>query len=243
MRTTIFLFSCLLLWACGSSDKPNTEEPTEPPTVTITLEEKTYYEADSSIKVVCQVDTKTKAKHGNYKEYDNTTETLMVERTYDQDKLTGEEKLYFPDGKLDAIFNYKDGLHDGTFQYFHPNGQVKQSGAYAEGKVEGIMRSFYMDGTLKEEVAHQEGVTEGPFKEYNENGTIKTEGYLTTKGDQEDLDHGLLKMYNENGELDTKMLCKNGVCCTIWTVAQGDLKPKNDMCKAIVEEMGTKITQ
>jgi antitoxin component YwqK of YwqJK toxin-antitoxin module len=243
MRTTIFLCSCWLLWACDSNNKPKDENPTEAPTAEIILEEKTYYEADSSIKVVCQVDTKTKAKHGNYKEYDNATQTLMVERTYNQDKLTGEEKLYFSDGKLDAIINYKNGLHHGPFKYFHPNGQVKQSGAYTEGKVEGIMQSFYMDGTLKEEVAHQEGVTEGPFKEYNENGTIKTEGYLTTKGDQEDLDHGLLKMYDENGELETKMLCKHGVCCTIWTVAQGDLEPKNDMCKAIVEEMSETTVQ
>lgn len=238
MRTFIFLISCLVLFACEHTPPPTQEDVQAKSPVKVLLEERVRYEADSTIKVVYQIDANTNAKHGNYKEYDNATQALMVEREYNQDKITGTEKLYFPDGKADAIITYKDGLHYGPFKYFYPNGQLKQNGEYVEGKIEGMLRGFYMDGTLKEEVTHQEGVTEGPFKEYNENGTLKAEGRFTTKGDEENLEYGLIKLYDENGELDRKMVCKDGQCCTIWTLAKGDVAPKNDLCKAIVKELG-----
>ncbi len=223
--------------ACEPTTPSAKEEQTEAP-VELMLEEQISYEADSTIKVVCQIDAKTKAKHGSYKEYDYATETLLMERTYNQNKITGTETSYTTAGKIDAVLTYKDGIHHGPFKYYYPNGQIKQSGTYGDGQIEGMLRGFYMDGTLREEVTHQEGMTQGPFKEYNENGTIKVEGSFTTKGQEEDLDHGLIKMYDENGTLNTKMACKYGTCCTIWTLEKGDIKPKNKLCKAIVKEFG-----
>lgn len=236
MKNVIFLCSCLLLMACEAPNSTKGESVVAESTVENTLEEQTSYEADSTIKVVCQIDKQTKARHGAYKEYDNTTQVLLVESTYEQNKIVGTETYYTSDGNIYRVLTYKDGIHHGPFKYYYPNGQIKQSGTFVNGQIEGVLRGFYLDGTLREEVTHQEGVTQGPFKEYNENGTIKVEGSFTSKGEEEDLDHGLIKMYDENGVLNTKMVCKDGTCCTIWTLKKGDIKPKNRLCRAIVKE-------
>lgn len=238
MRTIIFFLPCLLFFACDNANPTANTTEEIPKKQEVVQEERIRYEADSSIKVVYQADANTNAKHGNYKEYNNATQALLVEREYNQDIITGTEKLYFPDGQVDAIITYKDGLHHGPFKYFYPNGQLKQNGEYVNGKIEGTLRGFYEDGTLKEEVEHKEGVTQGPFKEYNENGSLKAEGKFTTKGDEENLEYGLVKLYDEEGELEKKMVCKDGQCCTIWTLEKGEVKPSSTICEAIIKEMG-----
>jgi antitoxin component YwqK of YwqJK toxin-antitoxin module len=246
MRTVIFILSSALFFACNSTENPPTQTPKEEYPVEVSLEERVDYEADSSIKVVYQFDTNSNTKHGNYKEYNLTTlegqeaptPILAVERRYDYDRITDTEKFYYPDGQVEAIMTYKDGVHHGPFKYFYPNGQLKQSGAYVDGKIEGTLRGYYMDGTQKEEVEHQGGVTQGPFKEYNENGTLKAEGKFTSKGDDENLEYGLIKLYDAEGVLDKKMVCKDGQCCTTWTAAKGAVKPSSSLCDAIIKEFG-----
>ncbi len=172
MRTFIFSLTTLLLVACNNKEKNNGDQPKETPSATISLEERIAYEADSSIKVVYQIDVNSDNKHGSYKEYNVSQQEdgslggaiLMVEREYQQGKITGTEKLYYPDGQVDAIITYENGINHGPFKYFYPNGQLKQNGEYVEGKIEGTLRGFYMDGTPKEEVAHQEGVTQGAIQ-------------------------------------------------------------------------------
>ena len=152
--------------------------------------------------------------------------------------MDGEEKFYYPGtDKVESEFIYKDGLLNGPYTYYFETGKVKQKGVYANDKVEGMLMTYYEDGTLKEEVMHVDGVTQGPFKEYNENGTLKAEGGFTSKGDTEDLDHGLLKMYDENGILNKKMVCKEGQCCTTWTIEDGDVSPSSKLCEAIINGM------
>lgn len=240
MKLFIIILS-LFIFSCNSTSKPTAPNATEEAPKEVSVEERIQYEADSSIKVIYQVDTKTNTKHGDYKEYNSNTETLIVERIYHQNKIVGTEKLYFPNGKIQTILTYKDGIHHGSFKDFYPNGQLKQSGEYVEGKMEGILRGFYADGTLKEEVEHQEGVTQGPFKEYNENGTLKAEGNFTTKGEEESLEYGLIKLYDAEGIIDKKMVCKDGQCCTIWTTEKGAVKPSSKLCEAIIKELGEEV--
>ncbi|MDC0231582.1 hypothetical protein OAK19_06405, partial [Aureispira] len=197
------------------------------------LEMKIEYGPDSSFKMEYQIDKATEMKQGSYKEYDEMG--LIIERTYKDDKIDGIEKNYFSGTKkLDGEFTYKDGVLNGDFTYyFEENGKVKQKGSYVNDKIEGMLISYYPEGSMKEEVMHVGGFTKGPFKEYNENGTIKAEGEFTTKGELEGLEHGLLNIY-ENGEIEKKMVCKEGQCCTIWTLEEGDVKASSDLCKEII---------
>jgi antitoxin component YwqK of YwqJK toxin-antitoxin module len=234
------LFLCSLAVACTpaetTEDTTNTTVSTEGEVLETAVElvDKVEYNEDSTFKMTYQVDKNTSAKYGVYKEYDVSTSTLLSERNYKNNKLEGIEKIYFPNGQVDGAFNYKDGVHDGIFKYYYEEGTLKQEGTYVNGTIEGMLKSYYPTGTLKEEVMHVKGLTQGAFKEYNENGTIKAEGEYTSKSDQENLEHGLFKGYDENGELVKKMRCKEGQCCTIWTLEDGDVKPTTKLCDAIL---------
>jgi antitoxin component YwqK of YwqJK toxin-antitoxin module len=226
--------------SCNSTDKKaNTTEPKEE-TNKVALLLRTEYIADSSIRIVYQWDSLHQKKQGKYQEFDASG--LISEKYFKQGVLDGVETIYFSGGeKIDGQFNYVDGVHQGAFSfYYERNGQLKQKGTYINNKIEGLLISYYEDGTLKEEVNHVNGLTKGPFKEFNEAGIVVAEGYFTTKGANENLEHGLLKIFDESGSLSKKMACKEGQCCTIWTVEDGNVEPSNKLCKAIVESISKK---
>lgn len=237
--STGFFFYCLV--ACTTKNTPQTITITDDEGVTKSIElvDKVEYSEDSTFKMTYQADKKTDAKYGVYKEYDVLTSTLLSERNYKNNRLEGIEKIYFPSGQVDGEFNYKNGIHEGVFKYYYKDGTLKQQGTYVDGTIEGLLNSYYPTGKLREEVTHVNGFTQGFFKEYNENGTIKAEGEYTSKSGREDLEHGLFKDYDENGKLVRKMICKEGQCCTIWTLEDGDIEPRTKLCAAILNEQSS----
>ena len=147
----------------------------------------------------------------------------------------GFEKFYFENGRVDGEFLYENGIHHGDFTYYYKeNGKILQKGRYVNGKMEGLLISYYPSGILKEDVMLVNGVTEGPFREFSEEGILQAQGVYTTVDDVEDLEDGLLKLYNKDGLLARKMICREGVCCTIWTIEEGDVKPVNKLCESII---------
>lgn len=238
------LFLCYMA-ACTPADttestgNETTSVDNEAATAKLELVEKIEYSEDSTLKMTYQVDKNTAAKYGIYKEYHVVEDRLMSERNYKNNKLEGVEKIYFANGQVDGEFNYKNGVHEGVFKYYYEDGTLKQQGTYVNGAIEGILNSYYPTGGLKEEVTHEKGLTQGAFKEYNENGSIKAEGEYTSKSGREDLEQGLFKDYDENGQLIRKMMCKEGQCCTIWTLEDGEIAPKTKLCDAILNDQAS----
>lgn len=206
-------------------------------TIEVVLSEKIELNVDSTRKIEYQINKITGVKHGFYKEFDALSNALLVEKNYKENKLNGVEKIYFPNGQVEVSLTYKDGVHDGEFSYYYNDGKIRQKGAYVAGKIEGMLIGYYPNGAIKEEIMHLGGLTQGVFREYNENGKIAAEGTFTSKGETEELEQGLFKEYDGEGQLIKKMYCKEGQCCTIWTLKDGDVQPINDVCEAIVAEM------
>ncbi len=239
MKTT-FLWILLgsFLIGCNTTENPNTDtlegaEQLSSTTEELKLVEKITYAPDSS-KTVYQVNEHTNQKHGKYQEFD-AAGTLRIERNYESDLATGSEKMYNEAGKLTSQFLLNAGKYDGRFEYYYEDGTLKQEGVYKEDKMEGELKTYYANGKMKETIVLVGGKTQGPFVEYNENGTLKTEGTYNYKQEQETLEMGLLKEYDVEGELTTKKVCQDGVCCTIWTKADGAVNTKNSLCESIVE--------
>jgi len=80
-----------------------------------------------------------------------------------------------------------------------------------------------------------ENQEKGPFTEYHENGNIKTKGEYAGGARSEIC---ILEKYDVDGKLEVKMICNGkGVCCTIWSVKNGDTKAK---CAEVLEEIKDK---
>jgi len=235
------LFLCCLVCCTSNNTSKSTLTNIEKEALKkgVELVDKTEYNEDSTFKVIYQIEKNTGKKYGIYKEYNVATNNLIAERNYKEDKQEGVEKIYFPNGQVDGEFNYKNGVHDGTFKYYYEDGTLKQKGIYINGQIEGVLNSYYPTGALMEEVTHENSLSQGPFKEYNENGTIRAEGKYTSKYGREDLEEGALKMYDEEGILIRKMICKEGQCCTIWTLEEGDITPKTKLCDALLKSQSS----
>ncbi|MBT8232310.1 MAG: toxin-antitoxin system YwqK family antitoxin [Saprospiraceae bacterium] len=166
--------------------------------------------------------SENQVKNGAYKRFFESGE-IQETATYVNGKLEGERIIYHKNGKPEIREFYKDDVLEGDYFSYYENGQIEISSKYSNGVMNGPLTKYYENGKVQEKVQMVDNTENGPFKEYFENGQIHWEGqYLN--GDNE---FGLLKEYDENGQLLKKMMCDSlAVCRTIWTMKDGDIKPK-----------------
>lgn len=157
------------------------------------------------------------AKEGTYTRY-SLEGKLLEKSTYKNDQLHGTQEFYYPNGQIQELVNYTDGVHDGEFKSFFEDGKISQEATYVAGAWEGELKGYFPNGKLKEVLQFEHGKEMGPFIEYHENGNLKTEGtYNGTDPDTDfALEHGELKKYDENGEHYQTMDCNLGRCLTTW---------------------------
>lgn len=92
---------------------------------------------------------------GKYFYEDGTLKT--VERHLDG-KLTGESSLYWPNGKIKRLCNFKEGIRVGLDQMFSDEGVLLDEGYYEAGKPTGTHRRFNEKGSLIEEIEYLDDV-------------------------------------------------------------------------------------
>ena len=244
MRGLYFLLLAIiyLLSSCGFNSKPQIK------VITTTVN-------DTIIKY--EIDVKKNVKNGFYKVF-NSNNVLLKEMIYSNDTLNGLEKNYFDNAILAREYNWKNGKkngieknydmtgklegefvlendkYNGPFKYFYPDGKLKQEGKYVNDAIEGELKTYYQNGNLKEIVSMIATVENGPFVEYYENGYLKAKG--TYKYGKE---HCILEKFKEDSknELESKMICSEKGCCTIWDSNKRNLKPSNELCVEIIKEM------
>jgi len=198
------IFLSLFLYSCGPED------------VTTTFE-------NGATREVYSVN-KDGQKNGPYKLF-REDGTLLEESSYKTDQLSGERKIYFPDGKqVEIVENYKAGVMNGKHEVFYESGSVLIESTFTDGKTNGVWTKYFEDGNVMETITFKDNLEDGPFKEYYANGQVQWEGNFLN-GDTE---FGLLVQYAENGDVIKKMMCDSlGVCQTIWTPEKGDIELKD----------------
>ena len=145
---------------------------------------------------------------------------------YINNKLEGESKLYWSDGKLKGIENYFNGKPEGKWQYYHGNGKLWEEVTFLNHKQKGDRKTFYDSGKLKQILTENsvlkkyyesEQIKEtgqfnkqhnpiGEWKEYYENGQI-----LSEKCFIEGETNGISKKYYINGTLKEEISWDKGV--------------------------------
>ena len=151
------------------------------------------------------------SRHGSYEAF--TDDGQLVERAnYTHDRLTGERRLYYPNGQVQYVETYVDGEFQGPYRSYYPDGTLQLEGQYIDNVATGLWTGYYPSGEKKEEVTFANNAENGPFKEWYSNGAIKAEGnYLD--GDHE---QGELLLYDLQGDVQKRMYCEAGICRTVW---------------------------
>ncbi len=141
---------------------------------------KTYKKGTSNCKVEFYTSTGDmesqgeltgKIRTGNWLYYDTVTKNVILEENYVNGALSGEKRIFYPDGvltevshyhkgklhgeslrytdrgKLIAKVPYQNGLIHGKIFYYHNTGVIRETGFYEDGKRVGRWE-FYIEGVL-----------------------------------------------------------------------------------------------
>jgi len=140
---------------------------------------------------------------------------LLREENYENYRLDGQMKIFYPSGALRELLHYSDGLRQGddkiyfesgglasennyedndlegeSIQYYD-TGEIKSREHYMNGKLEGAKSIFYKNEILKQSMNFEAGLLEGAMTTYAEDGTIIVEEHYS---------HGNLISHKEYGD-------------------------------------------
>lgn len=154
------------------------------------------------------------AKEGLYQRF-SPDGTIAEEARYVHDSLDGERKFFFPNGRVESVEHYRNGVFHGKYRKYDENGNLLVEQEFTDGAMQGLSLVYYPNGVLKEKYTIRDNEEDGPFQEFYENGNIRTEG---TYGPGKDgtAEQGELKEYDENGQLVRIADCRDGICLTKW---------------------------
>ena len=105
----------------------------------------------------------TKKKNGVTKiYYDREKNPLWGEEYFIfNDKIEGECKTYWRDGKIRIICNYKNDKKEGKYKRYHKNGKLYVICNYKNGTLEGEHKSYHTNGQLWEIYNYKNNKIEG----------------------------------------------------------------------------------
>ena len=121
-----------------------------------------------------------------------------------QTPFTGVVEKKYPNGRVEATLEVKDGKLNGKTFVYSEDGKVKKEENYINGLMEGVERAYYPSGKLEFEVTNKNDLRNGIERHYSEEGKLEIEiPYL--HGSVE----GLVKRYDENGKVVEQAMYKN----------------------------------
>ncbi|MDE2009446.1 MAG: toxin-antitoxin system YwqK family antitoxin [Candidatus Omnitrophica bacterium] len=124
---------------------------------------------------------------------------LLREENYQNYRLNGPMKIFYPSGALKELLYYSDGLRQGDDKAYYENGglefednyddndlngpsvhyydtgEVKSREHYTDGKLDGERTVLYKDGMVKQSMYYIAGRLDGAVDTYAEDGKILVE--------------------------------------------------------------------
>ncbi len=131
---------------------------------------------------------------------------LKYERNYENGKLHGISRGYYPSGKLKVTSSFYNGLAWGDTIGYYENGKVKASIPFVKGKVEGVQKEFYNNGQLKSSQRFEKDIPVGTKRVYFPDGNMKARINFNDKGQMS----GTAKEYRKGGLLKYTIKLEDG---------------------------------
>lgn len=134
----------------------------------------------------------------------------------------GEQKSYFPSGRVQLQAHFSHGVRDGATQEWYENGQAVASFTFKNGKKEGKGESYYNNGQLSQEAFFVDGVPRDSQFFWHANGKKKAEIHYKNKK----ID-GARLMWDEAGVPILQEYYEEDTPCGSWKEWYGKDKPKS----------------
>ena len=135
-----------------------------------------YY--DSTYLKMWEMNYQAGEKHGKHIFFDKVSEE-KVDTTkwenYNNGRLHGTKRTYYPESKIKREVNYVNGIMDGYFKEYNPRGVITLELIYKEGKKNEEAKYFYDDGTLLKTENWNMDVKNGEFKTFYYQGDVQTQ--------------------------------------------------------------------
>jgi hypothetical protein len=82
-------------------------------------------------------------KEGVMTKTDAKTKAIVQEAMYKDGVQEGEEKIFFPSGKVEEVRHYKAGKPEGLAQTFYESGVLRSEVNFVNGAMQGLYKKFY----------------------------------------------------------------------------------------------------
>lgn len=140
----------------------------------------------------------------------------------------GESRLYDVFGNLKEISNYVNDKLEGENIKYYENGKIKRACNFENGKINGIVKYFHENGKLQRESIFKDGKLHGPSLNYDDTGNLMAkrnyyEDHLVSY-EYLDLAGKFIKpIVILNGNIDVKCYYQNGKPSLTYAIKNGEL--------------------
>lgn len=164
-----------------------------------------YYDVDGKILSEAKL-TGGKLPVVNY----NDIRIKSSEGIINKEDREGEWKIYYDNGALHYINNYKEGERQGPVTEYYPTGQIKGEYFMVDDQNSGFYRERDVFGRTTETGYITNGSLHGPYKEYHSNGALSEEAFYWN-GEL----NGLLTNYRPDSTIELQRLYHHGLMLRI----------------------------
>lgn len=104
--------------------------------------------------------------------------------------------MYYKNGKIKGVTNFRNGKREGLRKLWYENGQIEYEIPFKDNQVNGILKQWYPNGKKKCESSHINGKLDGMTYIWYDNGQlgIEIEYYKNNI-------NGIHREWNQNGKL------------------------------------------
>lgn len=107
-----------------------------------------------------------KLRVGKWTYYDGAGVKVVLEETYVNDKLSGEKRVFYPDGSLTEVSYYKKGKLNGESLRYTDKGKLIAKVPYQNGQIHGKIFYYHNTGIIHETGFYDEGKRVGRWEFY-----------------------------------------------------------------------------
>lgn len=115
------------------------------------------------------------------------------------EKYSGVYISYHQDDVKEAVYSIKDGLENGSVEFYYPTTEIMEQGSFKEGLKHGKWTRWSVKGNKLAEASYSKGKKDGKWLIWDELGIKRYEMYYADGAKT-----GVWMMWDEKGQISNK---------------------------------------